>query len=501
VCSCFEAVRGVLAVASQGVPSPLADAERLERGPAFDLAPALREGEGDWPALLHDSARSARGPALKNAAPREIWRVPLETGDQPGPAAEDWRACANYNGPISAPVVAGNLVLVSAPDAHRLYAVNAATGAKTWTFTAGARIDTPPTVAGGRVYAGCRDGYVYCLELATGKLAWRFLAARTRRHIVAYDQLESAWPIHGALVVEKGLVLATAGYHPETDGGIHCWGLDAATGAIRWQRVVAGQRTPIALDPARNDVGSKTYFSPNRVLNSLPNSDGEFAVLPGLTIKLSDGTGKPVLGETAQPKGGKSDETGTGLMISRWGLVGPWLRSKDGEFDGPGPVLGRQYIGIPGAEGRRFAWDSKRLLHIALCDTSLLVLDRSVPYGPRMGDHKLAVVGQNVPGVGKALAVVKQTGAIHDYSPYGRDGFDPVAMLLAGDQAVVAWAVLGEKMDIHARPQATLQFIDVVNGKIESEVTIKPGVIEHGLATARGRLFMSLEDGSLAAFE
>jgi hypothetical protein len=54
---------------------------------------------------------------------------------------------------------------------------------------------------------------------------------------------------------------------------------------------------------------------------------------------------------------------------------------------------------------------------------------------------------------------------------------------------------------VHFRPESILQFVDVQGGKLQSEIKVKPGVIEHGLATARGRLFMSLDDGSLVAFE
>jgi len=232
-CGCFTAVRGLVALNSQKLPEPVPDAARLERGPAAALKPALVESAGDWTALLKDNARSAGGTPLKRAALNEVWRVRLETGDQPGAPANDWRTCAHYNGPISAPVAAGGLVIVTAPDAHRIHAVDAATGAKKWTFTAGGRVDTPPTVSGGRVYAGCRDGYLYCLDLATGELVWRFLAAPSRMNIVAWDQPESAWPVHGAVVVANGIVAATAGYHPDTDGGIACWGLDSATGAVR----------------------------------------------------------------------------------------------------------------------------------------------------------------------------------------------------------------------------------------------------------------------------
>lgn len=508
MCQCFAAVRGLMAVSSQPVLPPLADGERLERGPAFAVKPAVREQPSDWPALLHDSTRSAGGSALKNAAPKELWRVRLETGDQPGAAANDWRSCANNNGPISAPVVAGGMAVVAAPDAHRIHAVDAATGEKRWTFTAGSRIDTPPTLAGGRVYAGCRDGYVYCLDLATGKLAWRFLAARNRKMIAAYGQVESAWPMGGALVVEKGIVIATAGHHPDIDGGVHCWGLDAATGAVRWQRVVASTRKPVTMNPKINRIDDPDYFDANKFVNSIPSSDGEVVLLPGLQLKLADGAvGRVVLGGAATPN---DAEPTWDLMVSDWRVNSPSMRSKDNDFGGPGSPQQRQSYTLSGGKpaavknawGRRWAWDAKRLVNVHLNQTTMLVLDRDSPVSGSVENHKRAEVGKIVDKFGKAIAVITLAGdTVKDSSPYGGGGFDPAAMILAGDQAVVAWARLDKENDIHFRPESTLQLIDLNGGKLTTELAVKPGVIEHGMAAANGRLYLSLEDGSLVAME
>jgi len=510
-CGCFAAVRGLFAASSQPVAAPVADAERLEKGPAFALPPAKREGPGDWPALLHDSARSAGGGALAKATPTERWRVQLEPNAQPGPIATDWRGCANFNGPISMPVVAGGLVVVSAPDAHRIHAVDAATGKKVWTFTADARIDTPPTVAGGRVYAGCRDGYVYCLDLATGGMAWRFLAARNHKRIVAYGQLESAWPVHGSVVVEKGVVLATAGYHPDVDGGVHCWGLAADTGAIRWQRVLDSERKPFALDP-KNSKMPEGYFTANKVLNSIANSDGTTAMIPGATISLADGSGPAELGGGNLGKRAKvpiAPPTIThGLMITDWKNSPPYLRSKDGDYSGPGSAEQKQNVlvagGTPaqvrGSWARRAAWDATRFVHVNSGSPDLLVFDRSSPITVSWGGRGRDVepLAEEIVKTGKVLSrAILNSGKEFRSMPER----DRVAMILAGNHAVIATVNTAAGTNVHLRPSATVQVIDLASGAITATFEIKPGIIENGMATAQGRVFVCLDDGSLVMFE
>jgi len=40
-----------------------------------------------------------------------------------------------------------------------------------------ARVDSSPTIAGGRVFVGSNDGRVYGLDLARGKKVWEYEAA------------------------------------------------------------------------------------------------------------------------------------------------------------------------------------------------------------------------------------------------------------------------------------------------------------------------------------
>jgi hypothetical protein len=96
---------------------------------------------------------------------------------------------------------------------------------------------------------GCRDGdesQSLCTSVhgfhvgprdRTGALQWRFLTAASHRRILAYGGLESAWPVFD-LALHGGAIRASAGRHPELDGGIQLWGLDPVSGKPEWSGTI-----------------------------------------------------------------------------------------------------------------------------------------------------------------------------------------------------------------------------------------------------------------------
>jgi hypothetical protein len=103
-----------------------------------------------------------------------------------------------------------------------------------WAQQLGARPAGAPVLAGGNLVQACRDGYVYAFDPATGKLRWRFLAARVDQRLVFSGQIESVWPCVGVVLHNDTLVVA-AGLSGELDGGGMVWGLDPISGSIRWR--------------------------------------------------------------------------------------------------------------------------------------------------------------------------------------------------------------------------------------------------------------------------
>ena len=210
--------------ASASGRNAVADARRLTKGPAFGTVPAAGAATRDpdaWPTYRHDAARSGATAAAVSGPVARAWRQPL-------------------GGNLTAPVAAGGKVLVAARDAHTVYALDAKTGERLWRFTAGGRIDSPPTLHDGLVLFGSADGRVRCLRESDGALVWEFLAAPTDRRIAYFGQVESAWPVHGSVLVHGGVAYVTAGRSTYLDGGIRLYGLDPATGKILHKGLLEG---------------------------------------------------------------------------------------------------------------------------------------------------------------------------------------------------------------------------------------------------------------------
>ena len=235
-------------LASGGSPTePPGDDARLQRGPAYDDVHGDGKGvhlghQEDWPTYRHDAARSGRGSCRVSAELKQEWKVSIP-GVRP-----------------SSPVIAGGMVFVACLDTHRVFGLDAKDGEVIWSFTAGGRVDSPPTIYEGRAIFGSADGRIYCLDAADGRLAWSFLAAPADRRIVAYDQVESAWPVHGSVLVMDGEVQAVAGRSGYLDGGMVLCRLKARTG----QRLSETPVTAAALADVLSSDGSSVYLRHRR---------------------------------------------------------------------------------------------------------------------------------------------------------------------------------------------------------------------------------------------
>ncbi len=226
-CACFIEAKlsGFNALAPESptrkLPATIPEEGRVERGPAYALARSTTEaGESgkaahndhrDWPTYRHDVARTG-GTATKIANRlAKIWQHKLV-------------------GQLSSPVIADGRLFVASVDTHTVHALDSKRGDSLWQYTAGGRIDSPPTVSQGRVVFGSADGHVYCLRASDGQLIWRRRAAPADRRLVAFGQLESVWPVHGSVLVKDGMVYCVAGRSSFVDSGIYVSRIDLRTG-------------------------------------------------------------------------------------------------------------------------------------------------------------------------------------------------------------------------------------------------------------------------------
>jgi hypothetical protein len=224
-CACHpeEKINGFNTLAPvSAAPETEADAaDRLVKGPAYGTkVGAAASAAADWPTYRRDARRSGCQALEAPDAPKTAWTA----------------ECA---APLTPPVSAGGTVYVAETDRHAVRAFDADDGTPQWCFIADGRIDSPPTVCGNLCLFGTRGGSVYCLRADDGELVWRFRAAPADRRLFAYGQLESAWPVHGAVLVDreasggKATVYGAAGRSSHLDGGIRLCALDAETGEPR----------------------------------------------------------------------------------------------------------------------------------------------------------------------------------------------------------------------------------------------------------------------------
>jgi outer membrane protein assembly factor BamB len=156
----------------------------------------------------------------------------------PSKLSELWTARFEHR--TSAPVIADGKLFVAVINEGRVCALDANTGEELWDFVADSRVDTPPTIHGRLCLFGAHDGYVYCLKADDGALVWRYNAAPEHRRIVAYDRVESPWPVMGSVLVHKGVAYTVAGRLTRVDGGMYLVALDPPTGRTIWRRHLEG---------------------------------------------------------------------------------------------------------------------------------------------------------------------------------------------------------------------------------------------------------------------
>jgi len=236
------------AAASSGSASVKAAADRqggggLWKGPAYD-SPVRHSTFGnrhseDWPTFRHDPERSGSTPHPLSSDLEKAWETPVGRT-------------------VTATVIANDTVYAGAPAEHCVHALNLADGKPRWRFVAGGRVDTPPTIHGERVLFGCADGYVYALRARDGALAWRLRAAPRDRWITAFGDVESAWPVHGSVLVVDNAAYFTAGRSSLLDGGIYAYAADVATGdVLGTKRLFTPHDRPVGISTRWDDESGR----------------------------------------------------------------------------------------------------------------------------------------------------------------------------------------------------------------------------------------------------
>ncbi len=439
-CQCYitEKLSGFFALASSPPPAP-SKVAGLERGPAYSAAaPAPRPSSlvprpsrlAPWPTYRHDIGRSGASNAPVPAKLKPLWEVRLAT-------------------PPSACTIAEGKVFVAWPDEHRVCALDADDGKLLWEFVAGGRVDTPPTIYRGLALFGSADGWVYALRAEDGALAWRFRPAPAERRIVAFGQLESAWPVHGSVLVKDGVAYVAAGRSTHLDGGIRVCALDPRSGKMLRELKPLNSR-PHGLD-------------------DILVSDGKLVYMRHLVFSLEGGA------RMTERKRGRGGATGRGQRLyATTSLLDPTCFCRVG-------------------------WTLGGLRQKA----HMLVFDDEAAYAFGTKRHG-GFGGWFKPGTG-AFTLAARERKTGKALWTRKIGMWVRAMVLAGPVLFLGGAPdVVDKKDpwaaLEGRRGGLLCALSAQDGKTLATYKLSAPPLWDGMAAGNGRLFVSTQDGSLVCF-
>jgi len=453
------------------IPNPTEDvpgAVRLEKGLAYGQIGNRQskiENPNDWPTYRHDVSRSGVAKTTVNANLAPSWETKL-------------------NGRLTAPVVADDMLVTAAPDDHAVHALTAESGELVWSFTAGGTVDSPPTIYQGMVIFGCADGSIYCLRASDGALAWRYRAAPVDYRIVAYGKVESVWPVHGSVLVQDGTVYAVAGRTIHMDG-LFFYALDASTGRKLVEEPIERAVFPDVLSSDRTSIFMRQMrFDKQGVIQpgNVPHLFSAAGFLDDTwwhRTYWQFGYGMPG-GYTRWFSAGQRRPAGRLIVMDREKIYG-FGRLNQYDYVGSHVGLGEMQYLLYAASRSDFDTAAKK------AKRKRLPWNAKKPDIPTLWKSKIGLLARGMVLCGKVLFVagppdlfgVAPGGAPHPYTPVAAEALRSQREALEGKQGTLLWAISAE------------------DGRKLSEHKLDGLPAWDGLIAARGRLYLTVQDGTV----
>lgn len=465
----------------------------------------MAASDQDWPTYRADAARSGF-----TAKPVSV------------DLATQWKS--KLGGRLSPPVVAAGKVFVASIDRHTVHALEQKTGRSAWSYTAGSRVDSPPTYFKGRVLFGSADGYVYCLRASDGALAWRFRAAPVDRRHNAFEQIESVWPVHGSVLVRDATktnsgqdeVWFVAGRSLFLDGGLRQYRLHPITGAVIGEKIIddrdpdssnnlqvrlQGLNMPVALNDVLSCDGKYVYMKSQRF-----DGDGnrEEIEIPTLDVKQQQG-------ETAHlfcPTGFLDDVL---WHRSYWVFGRVWKSGAGGYYQaghvapaGRPMVFNDSTIYGYGRLPQYYRWTTALDYQLFATAKQPKVID-DAPNSPKrkksgLGSKPKSHVAYDwthpSPELIRAMVLADKTLFLAGPA----DVIDEVQTLETFSQSETQELLARQAAVLEGSEGATLRAVSTTDGETLSELKLHSPPVFDGLAAAGGQLFMATTDGQVVCF-
>jgi outer membrane protein assembly factor BamB len=460
--------------------------ESLQKGPMYDVKPEPAETNSadEWPVFRHDAERSC---STKVSVPVEL--------------KPSWTVAVGEN--LSAITVAEGKLFVADKDAHAVYALHSDTGDTAWKYTAGARVDSPPAVAMGRVLFGSRDGFLYCLHAADGRLAWRYRVAPDDKYLMADNQLESVWPLHGSPLVVDDRVYTVAGRSMFLDTGLRFVCLDIPTGKEIHEEVL-DHTDPLtggklqdkisdrSMPPANPDILS--YSGRNIFMNMQKfNMDGSRPEIQAVRNAADQ------QGEDAHlfVNGGFLDDTGFHRILMLYGKV--FTGGASSNHAAPKHAPGGKMLAFN--DEHVFGFSRLPHLHKWVRALEWHIYRAGKPGGSEPTARK-AETGKST---GRRRAV--NSAVNYEWSSRNPDLYVNSIVLtgerlfVAGPPAVRNETTVDALEKWEGKRGGMLWVLSTDDGQKLSEVKLASPPVHEGMAAAYGKLFAALKDGSVVCLE
>ena len=196
----------------------------------------------DWPMYGRDSARTSQTQEDLKLPLARAWSwhsqiQPKPIWDEPG-VWDGWHKIYNLRNRVDFDkafhtAIVGDRVWFGSSVDDQLYCLDLKSGELIYKFFAGGPIRLAPVVNDGRVYFGADDGYVYCLRADDGQLEWKSRVAPDRLQVSGNGRLISKWPVRTSVAIVDGSCYACAGVFPSET--VYVAALDAQTGVEQWK--------------------------------------------------------------------------------------------------------------------------------------------------------------------------------------------------------------------------------------------------------------------------